>query len=573
MAPQEIENQAGNSVDLETNDLREPLLSNDDDDERPDAAPSADDNDNNNNINNTEIQKDIVLRKCCKSGNDDDDDDEAVIRVNHNVFLNLLLAVLYGISNSLWSGTAYVAYLKKLGHGSNGPVGDIEAVSGLASLFCALPIGYMADKMGRSIVIRAGGILLFCTAVLQIGILEWVGTDFEHEQDKSNKHNTALWLMGAIMIFWGLGDGVVNGPCQALYADSTPEGERSTYFTYQFACYLTASAVGPLVSIVMFQTLGDEWDMYHLRLVIYAGLGMEVFNAFLMMRFDDKKALETDDDDDDSDYGDVGGVANSSDEPEGIPEDEVSSSSSESSTAQSPLQKRQEWIPYIVFISGLISSLGSGMTVKFFPLFFKDEVGMTPSQVQVIYCLVPLVMVILGALCTKIAGAGVGRVQTTALYNIGGISLLLCMVFFKKFLDVHPIYLVPIYVFRTGLMNATYPLCESILMDFVPKDQRARWKSLDSVASFGWCGSAAFGGWLADKYDYTHTFLVTAVFQIVSTGVWCLLLPLVPRVEGSQVAEEEAEDEDEAAAGDNVLGNEVETGAEETITELSEPLL
>ncbi len=551
MAPQEVEN----SVDPDTNDLTEPLLSND---ESPNAPP--------------EIQKDIVLRKCCKK----DGDEEGTIRVNHNVFLNLTLSVLYGISNSLWSGTAYVAYLKKLGHGSNGPVGDIEAVSGLASLLCALPIGYLADKMGRSIVIRAGGILLLCTAVLQIGILEWVGTDFEDEDDTShsNKHNTALWLMGGIMIFWGLGDGVVNGPCQALYADSTPEGERSTYFTYQFACYLSASAVGPLVSIVMFQTLGDEWDMYHLRLVIYAGLGMEVFNAYLMMLFDDKKALEETDDEDlsEDDAGDE-----TSDQPEALPEDEASSSdslSSSSSSQRMPLQKRQEWIPYIVFTSGLISSLGSGMTVKFFPLFFKDEVGMTPSQVQVIYCLVPLVMVILGALCTKIASAGVGRVQTTALYNLGGISLLLCMVFFKKFLDVHPIYLVPIYVFRTGLMNATYPLQESILMDFVPKHQRARWKSLDSVASFGWCGSAAFGGWLADKFDYTHTFLVTAIFQIVSTGVWCLLLPLVPRVEGSQMVEDNDNDEAAEEGGDDdVVGTETENGGEEAITELAEPLL
>ena len=31
-------------------------------------------------------------------------------------------------------------------------------------------------------------------------------------------------------------------------------------------------------------------------------------------------------------------------------------------------------------------------------------------------------------------------------------------------------------------------------MDFVPKDTRSRWKSLDSIAAFGWCGSAAIGG-------------------------------------------------------------------------------
>jgi hypothetical protein len=40
-------------------------------------------------------------------------------------------------------------------------------------------------------------------------------------------------------------------------------------------------------------------------------------------------------------------------------------------------------------------------------------------------------------------------------------------------------------------MNCTYPLEESILMDFVPSDTRARWKSLDSISVFGWCGAAA----------------------------------------------------------------------------------
>ena len=37
-------------------------------------------------------------------------------------------------------------------------------------------------------------------------------------------------------------------------------------------------------------------------------------------------------------------------------------------------------------------------------------------------------------------------------------------------------------------------------MDYVPKETRARWKSLESIAQFGWCGSAALGGILADQY-------------------------------------------------------------------------
>jgi MFS family permease len=214
-------------------------------------------------------------------------------------------------------------------------------------------------------------------------------------------------------------------------------------------------------------------------------------------------------------------------------------------------------------------------------------------------------MVIMGMLCTKIASGPlqVGRVQTTALYELGGISLLLSMVYFKKYLDVHPFLLVPIYIMRTSLMNATYPLQESILMDFVPKSSRARWKSLDSVASFGWCGSAAFGGWLADKYDYTHTFLCTAIFQIVALCIWCLLLPLVPRIEGSDSTNDNNiganiganNDEDGNSGGDVIvvdIDNDVNaplvdapsnsaatttctttTTATTTMTELSEPLL
>ena len=47
------------------------------------------------------------------------------------------------------------------------------------------------------------------------------------------------------------------------------------------------------------------------------------------------------------------------------------------------------------------------------------------------------------------------------------------------------------------------------------------------------CGSAAFGGWLADKYDYTYSFLITAILQSVGIVIWATLLPLVPKIEGN----------------------------------------
>jgi MFS family permease len=515
MAPQET---------TTAQDLQEPLLgdSHDDDLAEPTTITTT------TTTNDDDDHKNITLPAwcCCCFGY------ENRLQVNHNVFLNLVVAVLYGISESLWNGTAFAAYLKKIGRDRNGPLGDIEAVSGLTTLFTALPVGYLADSIGRSKVIAAGGILLGVTSIVQIGVLRWVGTDEEVAQENT----TALWIMGVLMAFWGLGDGVVNGPCSALYADSTPEGERSTYYNYLFAAYTSSTMVGPLVSIGLFQTLGDEWDLYDLRFVIYVGLGLEVFISILMCFFDDDKALEENGDDEDGDEDELDDDEND-DNPEGEPETEPliedEPQQSTNITALTPLQRRQRWIPYIIFGQGLIFALGSGMTVKFFPLFFKDEVGMSPSQVQIVYCLVPLVMVICSTLASKIAATGFGRVQTTLVYSILGVACLYFMVFFKVYLDSHPFLLVPIYVLRTSLMNATYPLQESILMDFVPKEVRARWKSLDAVAAFGWCGSAALGGWLSDKFDYTYTFLITAILQSVGIGVWTLLLPLVPRTEGS----------------------------------------
>lgn len=269
-----------------------------------------------------------------------------------------------------------------------------------------------------------------------------------------------------------------------------------------------------------------------------------------MMMFDDKKALDETEQDDDSNQ-----EANDGDErDDGPAETNDDAPEADSSSSLTPLQKRQKWIPYIIFVQDVIFALGSGMTIKFFPLFFKDEVGMSPTQVQVIFVAVPITMAICSTLSSKVADSGVGRVQTQILSQAIAIALLYAMVFFKQYLDKHPVLLVPIYVFRTSLMNATYPLQESILMDFVPKEVRARWKSLDAVASFGWCGSAAFGGWLADKYDYTYTFFLTAVIQTVGLAVFALLLPLVPRHENASTfeAEEELNREEPASSADTL---------------------
>jgi hypothetical protein len=46
-------------------------------------------------------------------------------------------------------------------------------------------------------------------------------------------------------------------------------------------------------------------------------------------------------------------------------------------------ERRNALIPRLVFAGSLVTQLGAGMTVKYYPLFFMEDVGMTPAAVQV----------------------------------------------------------------------------------------------------------------------------------------------------------------------------------------------
>uniref|UniRef100_A0A7R9WYF0 Major facilitator superfamily (MFS) profile domain-containing protein n=1 Tax=Craspedostauros australis TaxID=1486917 RepID=A0A7R9WYF0_9STRA len=520
------------------------------------------------------------------------------IAMNHNVFLTLAICAVYGVSESLWNGTANAAYLKKLGHNRNGPLGNIEAVSGLSSLLTALPVGYLADKAGRSYIIAFGGWLVLAATVFHIVLLMWIGTEEIEDEDNDflgisaaspENRTLPLWLYGVVMAMWGVCDGVFNGPVQALYADSTATGERSVYYTYLFASYIGATSVGPIVSIFLFQSLGDTWGLYELRVILYVGLGIGLLTVPLMLMLDDKKALDETAEADanpatanatnvDADGGASTQTSRESADGRACASEATSATVDEDADADnadvprsettSALRKWQRWIPYIIFAQSLVMAIGSGMTVKFFPLFFKDEVGMSPSHVQIIYACVPFIMIIASGACSE-AAKYIGRVQATLAFTTSGIGCLFSMVFFKSYLDTHPFVLVPVFIIHTSLVNSAYPLQESILMDFVAKEERARWKSLESVATFGWCGSAAYGGWLADKYDYTYTFLITAIVQSTGILIFSTLLPLVPRKEGSRDHEDTdavAVNNDDNDDGDGVLDV---TNPES----LSEPLL
>ncbi|GLD97971.1 hypothetical protein PINS_up006668 [Pythium insidiosum] len=177
-------------------------------------------------------------------------------------------------------------------------------------------------------------------------------------------------------------------------------------------------------------------------------------------------------------------------------------------------------VPYLIFASDFIISNGAGMTINFFPLFFKEEYGLSPIQVSTLFVLQPLLIMVLSYV-SQLGSQSFGRMPIIASTRAVALLCLFLMAFAK------PLGLqIVLFLMRGGMMRCSQPLRRSILMDHVPKEIRARWNALEGLSVFSWSGSAVLGGYLIDSYGYRMCFLITSFVYTLGVGLELFLLPL-----------------------------------------------
>jgi len=202
--------------------------------------------------------------------------------LTHNVVLNLVIAACCGFADSIWTGTIGVAFLYDVYH-TNKQVGIATALTGLAALASALPAGYAADRYGRAKIVRAGSVAIFIAAPMYA----YATIRASAGRDKQ----LSYVLICIASAFFDLSSGIINGPAQALLADSVPTGARSKVYTWLFACYIIPSVLGPAISVGYFIAHGDEWKLPLLRDLTLLGMLLEIPVAVLCCCFRDDLAL------------------------------------------------------------------------------------------------------------------------------------------------------------------------------------------------------------------------------------------------------------------------------------------
>ncbi len=413
--------------------------------------------------------------------------------LNPNVQYALLFTVFQSFGRGVWMGNVLSAYIFLLAGESNQMLGIVSAVTGLAMTVVVLPAGYLADRFRRDWMLRTAaifGVFSLLFIFLSVNIL----------------------TVAVGLALWGLFQGFTRPSLEAIFADSIESGRRSRLYAWKHVAQQIGLATGPFMNVALFYIYGDLWDLVILKSVMMVGLLLSFISIIILFLFKDEYELGK--------------------ESESII---IAERKKESVSPQATLQKRslkdknkkttlKYWsIPLILVSSNLIIGFGAGMTVKFFPIFFWKIYGMQPIIVQVILGLTFAFTGVSGLTAQKLSLRR-GRAEMIFIVQAVATLCLLIIAFYP------PAWiLIPIFIARGALMNASQPLSRAILMDVIPKRHRGKLNSIEAIAwSLFWNVSAIIGGFLiGDNNNFRLCFLVTSGLYMLGTA---LILPLIPLV-------------------------------------------
>lgn len=181
----------------------------------------------------------------------------------------------------------------------------------------------------------------------------------------------------------------------------------------------------------------------------------------------------------------------------------------------------------LITLSDLIGALASGMTLKFFSLFFLQACDLSPVAVSLVGTAAPLGVAAASVLAGSLARRHGGRLHLSLLTRAVDVGLLVLLARLPTnkgklgeagssgdlsasaagvpMTAAATAAVIAVHLLRMASANATRPLVRAMLMENVPKRHRGKVNALDSVRTFSWSGSAALGGEVS-RFDFFDLF-------------------------------------------------------------------
>ncbi len=396
-----------------------------------------------------------------------------------NARLYLLNVILAGAALGIFR-LLFNFYVLSLGY-DEAFVGNLVTASSLTALVVALPMGYLADSLGRKASLLIGGL------GVSVAILVMV-----------------LWPSGIIFVTMN----VVIGMAQSLSGvtmgpflmENSSEKERTYLFSFGSGLQMASQSLGnwlggnlPSWMIGGGAVLATNSNAYGLSiLVVAAGTAVAAGPLFFLRQ----PCLER---------------------------------SQRSGFAPISYFSSHPTLLGKLILPMLVTSIGAGLIMPFMNVFFRQVYNQSDATIGALFAWGSLAMGI-GLMIAPPLADRMGKIQLVVVTQALSIPFL-ALLGFSPWFSISA----GAYYIRLALMNMSGPVYQTFVMERVEPSARATVASLVSMSSsFGWAFSPTVSGWIQVNYGFGPAFAATIVLYMASIFLYWTFFGKGGRIENRE---------------------------------------
>ncbi|MCL4260632.1 MAG: MFS transporter [Anaerolineales bacterium] len=346
-------------------------------------------------------------------------------------------------------------------------LGNLITVGSFVALLVALPMGYLADLIGRKTSLIVSGVLL---SVSIIAMAIWTT-------------EASFYWMSALS---GLAQSLAGVTMSPFLMENSDEHERTYLFSFSLGLQMTMASVGNWIGGYLPTWMGNLRAVSPISPAAYSDsvliVGISAGLAILPLLFIKSPRLA---------HADRAIFA--------------------------PFQyaaKHPRTLAKLI-LPMFITSIGAGLTMPFMNVFFRVVHQRSDPVIGALFAWGSLAMGI-GLLIAPPLADRFGKIQVVVITQALSIPFLILLGF-------SPLYWISAaaYYIRLALMNMSSPVYETFVMEHVESSARATVASLTSMAwNFGWAFSPTISGWLQIRFGFGPPFIGTIALYIVSVVMY-----------------------------------------------------
>jgi len=354
-------------------------------------------------------------------------------------------------------------YVLSLGY-DEALLGRLITISSLTALLVALPMGYLADLMGRKKSLLISGALMSASIM---GIVLWPSEGM-------------LYGMNVVS---GIGQSLAAVTMAPFLMENSGEKERTYLFSFSSGLLMAMASVGNWIGGYLPTWIGSSRGVPVISSEAYAG-ALVVVSLTVAVGLIPLALLRT----------------------PRLQRAERSVFAPITYASKHPALLGKLVLPM------LVTSIGAGLIMPFMNVFFRQVHHQPDPVIGSLFAWGSLAMG-LGLLLAPPLADRMGKIQFVVVTQSLSIPFLIILGF-------SPIFWLSAgaYYVRLALMNMSGPVYQTFVMEHVEPSARATVASLVSMAwNFGWAFSPTISGYLQVQYGFGPAFLGTIILYTVST--------------------------------------------------------